>query len=454
MPYKVRFIHAADIHLGSILNTGGKPPNSIAQILKEAVYTAFDRICEAAVRFDVDFVILSGDVFDNEVSTVKAHQRFKKGCEKLQTHNIPVFVIAGNHDPLESELETGMFKLPENVYFFDSEKVEIKEVRNVDNELIARILGQSYRGRSESRKMYSSFTPPDTGITNIGLLHTQLDPYNNNYVPCAKSDLLLKNDIHYWALGHIHQCRIINKGVPFIAYSGTPQGKDFGEEEIGGCLLVEMNGDTVNQIYFIPTASLIWQRIEIPIDVDTNNTPRNLEDLKDLIIDRAEEMLNRSIAFPEEHNLPQGFSFNFFEGYIVQWILTGRSELHHILSDEDEGASQFLMEELQNHFKNRKPFLWTDSVIIRTGKPLPDLDDFKKHSPIAAEVEELIKLALKGDEFREDLKKKLGKIWEIRVDPEDVDERKFQLDDRTYKGIIDQAEKLIIEKLVERRETI
>ena len=40
-------------------------------------------------------------------------------------------------------------------------------------------------------------------------LHTQLDPGNPNYCPCSVEDLLSQEHIHYWALGHIHQPRIV-----------------------------------------------------------------------------------------------------------------------------------------------------------------------------------------------------------------------------------------------------
>jgi len=52
MTRKVRFIHAADIHLGSMLHTAGDNiPRYIEDMLKNVVFDAFDRICQAAIEY-------------------------------------------------------------------------------------------------------------------------------------------------------------------------------------------------------------------------------------------------------------------------------------------------------------------------------------------------------------------------------------------------------------------
>ena len=40
-----RFIHAADLHLGSFLNINGKPQEKLQDLCKDAVYDGFERIC-------------------------------------------------------------------------------------------------------------------------------------------------------------------------------------------------------------------------------------------------------------------------------------------------------------------------------------------------------------------------------------------------------------------------
>jgi len=392
---------------------------------------------------------LSGDVYDADIRSVKANHFSMEKCRQLDENNIPVFIIAGNHDPFKQEREVQFFQLPDNVMYFDSEAVEMQEVKNGEGEFIARVLGQSYRARSESRKMYSSYNPPDTGVVNIAMLHTQLDPSSRNYVPCSLGDLQSKKDIHYWALGHIHQCRVMNTKEPIVAYPGIPQGRDFGEEGIGGCLLVEFDRHDKPKINFVPTSSLIWSRISVDINADPLNPPQNLEDLKNLMINEGEKLLGQDMMMPAELEVPPGHEYDFFRGYIVQWVLSGRGEIHQMLT-QDEEASDILASELRNHFKDYKPFIWTDFVVIRTGSDLPTLAQFKKESSIGREIGEIIN----DQDFKEAVHKELGDIWEIRSNHENINENKFQLDDETYEQIIQQAVDLIIEQMLQRGEGV
>ncbi|MEA1960520.1 MAG: DNA repair exonuclease [Bacillota bacterium] len=448
MTEKVRFIHAADMHLGSILSVACEGmPHHMEERFQDAVFEAYRRICKAAIDYKVNFLVLSGDVYEGEMRSVKADQVFVEQCQELEKQGISVFVIAGNHDPLNSRIGGQYYVLPGNVYYFDSEEVKVEEIQDEESHLIARILGQSYRTKAESRKMYSSYTPPDADVPNIGLLHSQLDPNNRSYVPCSLGDLLSKKDIHYWALGHIHKCRILNEQNPVVAYPGIPQGRDFGEEKVGGCLLVDLYASDKIELSFLPTSPLIWYRIEVDIGADPANSPGNLEDVKNLIIKAGEEFLSREMDIPEGLSVPAEWTSGIVEGYIVQWILCGRGEIHELLNEDEEVADN-LTSELRRHFKDQQPFIWTDSVVVRTLPDLPALSAFKNMSGIGQEIENV----LQSEEFRDRVQKEFGDIWEMKIDHENVNEIKFQVDEETYAEILNQAVNLIIEKTLERGE--
>jgi DNA repair exonuclease SbcCD nuclease subunit len=294
--------------------------------------------------------------------------------------------------------------------------------------------------------MYNSYTPPDNSVVNIGLLHTQLDPANKNYVPCSLNDLLSKKDIHYWALGHIHQMRILSSENPVVVYPGIPQGRDFGEEEIGGCLLVEFDYNEKPRIFFIPTSSLIWRKIDVFIDSDMQNRPENLEDLKNLLINRGEQVLSEEMIYPE-FNIPSSFKYDFFAGYIVRWIIAGRGEIHEELA-EDEEAADYLISEVNKQFYSRQPFIYTDSIAIRTTKNIPSLAQLSQQSTVAREIEGIIN----NPGFKDMVEKEFGNIWETKYDHENINEERFQLDDETYKRIINKAVDLIIEQMIAKEE--
>lgn len=445
----IRFIHAADIHLGSLPHVSGELPEELNDIIKQATYRAFARICKKAIDYNVDFLVLSGDIYDREARSVKAMRFFNEQCERLQKNSIPVYIITGNHDPLRERGE--LLKLPENVHVIGSEQVDVREVRNKEGEVIARILGRSYKERVLSdRELFKHFNLPDSGVWNIGLLHTQLDPNNSNYLPCSLDDLRAVDNIHYWALGHIHKCRILQHQWPVVAYSGIPQGRDFGEEGLGGCLLVEMNPHRAPEIKFLPLSPVVVERVEVKIDEDPDRIPGNIPELEELVLRKAKNILDGGPVIPGGLKAVEGEIDNM-EGYIIQWVITGRGEIHQQLEEQEEEVRQVLADSLRQRLRYEKPFIWTDSVLIRTGNQLPELEVLKDNNPVFREVEEVINLCLTDPGMREKLFEEIGQVWETNPDHERIDETRVQLDDDMIGVIIEQARQLVVEKLVEGR---
>ncbi|MGI6097784.1 MAG: metallophosphoesterase family protein [Dethiobacteria bacterium] len=448
---KVRFIHCADIHLGSFLRLSGKVPEEIFKVCKRAVMEAFLRIMDVAIEESVDFLLIAGDLYDREARSVKGSMFFAEQCCRLKEKNIPVFIISGNHDPFREQGE--IVTLPDNVFIFSSEKVEIRNFSGEAGELLARVLGQSYRGRADSRKMHQFYAVPDTSVCNIALLHTQLDPYNQNYVPCSLSELKNKKGIHYWALGHIHQCQILNNGLPLIAYAGTPQGRGIGEQGLRGCLLVELTTEAPPRISFIPTSTVIWKKLKINIAGAQNGgkPPRNLSDLEELIMQRCEELLSNTPLPPAGLSLSTDGRGLPIKGFVLQCILTGRGELHELLVEQEDEVLNCLRQNLQNKYIMQTPFLWIDSIAVRTGKLIPALKDLSKREPIFAEIEKIAQRCLEDRRLQKELFAELGMIWESEFDPEQLNEERFQLDPQTLESIMEQAKELVAEKLWERR---
>lgn len=447
MTRKIRFLHTADLHLGSLLHTTGDLSDEIKVKITRATYDAFQKICDSAIKYSVDFLLIAGDLYDREARSVEANRFFVEQCCRLQEENIPIFVIAGNHDPLIKQIEA--FNLPENVFVFSSATAEMKKILNQEGELIARVFGQSYRRRSDSRKMYESYLPMDKDVWNIGLLHTQLEADNNNYVPCSVTDLASIDGIHYWALGHIHRCRVLKESEPTIVFPGIPQGRDFGETGVGGCLLVEMIPDQNPVIKFISVSSIIWKRMEISIatepDIEGSDV-KNLEDLEEKIIKKAEELLPE---YPTNLSTVQDELNDSINGYAIQWVITGRGELHNLLIEHEEEAVRVLTDSLRKKLADRLPFIWTDSIMIRTGKPLPHLELLKQGNSLFLEMDSVVQEYLTEPDLRKELLNAMGQIWEWQSDHEQIDELKFQLDENHMVDILEQAQRLIIERMVD-----
>jgi DNA repair exonuclease SbcCD nuclease subunit len=90
----MRFLHAADLHLGLRVTRFGSEVN---RRIQEARFEALDNLVAAAKERAVDFVVIAGDLFDdNHVDATVSRRAF----ELLGTLPMPVYVLPGNHDPL------------------------------------------------------------------------------------------------------------------------------------------------------------------------------------------------------------------------------------------------------------------------------------------------------------------------------------------------------------------
>jgi len=448
LPKKIRFIHTADLHLGSPLKAVGELSEELQNFLKEASYTAFERIVDAAIAYNVNFMLISGDIYDREARSVAANRFFVNQMERLREKNIPVFITYGNHDPMDSSTE--FFKVPENVKIFSSDTVTSHEIFDSRGILTARILGQSYRNPMESRKMHQDFNPPDDGAVNIGMLHTGLNPGINAYVPCSLEELKNKSSIHYWALGHIHRPAILNSALPAISFPGIPQGRDMGEKGLKGCFLVISEPQASPQIHFIPTSPVIWLTREISID--SHRPLENLNDLEELLVDDSRRIIN---SVPEAPcGCPAVGRSDFSpQGYIVRWIITGRGKIHdEVISGNEDEIADHLEQALRQHMASVKPFLWTESIRFSTGTPISDFEALLKQDEIIRCLVHLQEKIEKDPELRRQAISAMGSIWFEPNMEEDTKIDAFPVTEERLRHLLEQAKNLALESILRERE--
>ncbi|MGM0420920.1 MAG: metallophosphoesterase family protein [Bacillota bacterium] len=440
MVEKLKFIHTADIHLGKPLNYGGTPPESLKTIFKQAGRKALGMIFSCAIEYKVDFVVIAGDLYDREARSVQASRVFSEQCQRLDEAGIPIFIVSGNHDPLGQNKEP--FALPDNVYNFSSEQVELKEIVK-GGRLAARILGQSYKQKFESRSMYNYYTVPDGGVFNLGILHTQLEADNRRYVPVSKADLEEKNDIHYWALGHIHQRRLLQASQPGIVFPGTPQGRNIKELGVKGCYLVKVDDNNEANFTFLPAASVVYKQIKIDLG---DNLIKNLTELESVIKSEAEQLLRQET---QETASP---SFSGFKGYIVRWLVTGRGPAHDHIEEYREEVRTTLLNKLNGEYAETSPFLWSHSLVFRTGKELPQLEELKKNNELYQELADILEDIRQDGELEEELLQSWGEIWKGSAELEERASDKFYPDPQTKAELLKEAEQLILAELLQEGE--
>ncbi|WP_353893212.1 metallophosphoesterase [Proteinivorax hydrogeniformans] len=321
----IKFIHCADIHINRpFLRL--KANESLRQKLIESSYSILDNIILLAISKKVNLVIIAGDLLDTLEHTVKAELRCRKAFEKLNEHDIPVYIIGGNHDPIKEEK---VYPYPENVHVF-SKNVESIPITGFKD---AYIHGISYPTESVPKNLVKEF-PMAKGDIDIGVLHCEVGrKLSGDYSPCTKDDLLSKN-YQYWALGHIHKPTELSD-FPAIVYSGSPMGKTPNETGKRGCYYVEVTSSRVKK-EFIPLADVIWLQQKIDI--------QGL-DYRGLMLSVKETLENLKREYNEK-------------GVIVRVILTGRGYLHNIDKDDLKGIT----EELRSKVDCSHDFVWLESI--------------------------------------------------------------------------------------------
>jgi DNA repair exonuclease SbcCD nuclease subunit len=95
-----RFIHAADLHLGSPFQGLAQKDPDIAAIFVEASRKAFSTLVSRAIELGVDFFIIAGDVYDGDWKDNKIGLFFNREMARLERAAIPVYLLRGNHDAL------------------------------------------------------------------------------------------------------------------------------------------------------------------------------------------------------------------------------------------------------------------------------------------------------------------------------------------------------------------
>src|SRR5262245_2764270 len=114
----LRFVHAADLHLDSPFRGLAHIAPRLRDHLQSATMGAFERVVNHTIESKADFLVLAGDLYDSRDRSLRALVSFRRQMERLAERDISVFIVHGNHDPLNGWGSD--FQLPPNVTVFGS----------------------------------------------------------------------------------------------------------------------------------------------------------------------------------------------------------------------------------------------------------------------------------------------------------------------------------------------
>ncbi|MDB5473046.1 MAG: repair exonuclease [Devosia sp.] len=258
MPF--RFVHTADIHLDSPLRSLSLRNPDLAGLIGDSTRQALVAIVDLCLEEQVDALIIAGDLYDGEQTSMKTARFLATQLGRLHAAAIAVYKIRGNHDALSRI--TQELVLPPSVKVFGGRAEAVsQQVGGLD---IA-IHGLSFTKPQAPQTLLPKYRPPESGAINIGIMHTSLGgaPGHDHYAPTSVADLQASG-FDYWALGHIHRRAVHDQTRP-IVMPGMPQGRDINEAGEKTVSLVTVHDDRSLSVQERLTSIAQFERVSVDL---------------------------------------------------------------------------------------------------------------------------------------------------------------------------------------------
>lgn len=266
----MRILHFSDLHIG-VENYGRTDPKTGLSTRLGDFLDSLEQVVEFALNEGVDLVLLAGDAYKGRDPTQTHQREFAKRLNRLSKAGIPTFLLVGNHDlPAASSRATAVDIFPTlevaNIHVGNSLKTYDVPTPSGPLQVLAVPWPRrsAILSREDSRGMSIEQvrqTLEERLTDGIEVAASQLDPtipailtghvtVNGATVGTERSMMLgqdhvllvsalVRPQVEYVALGHIHKHQILRPDPPMVVYSGSLQRVDFSEEgdEKGFCVI-------------------------------------------------------------------------------------------------------------------------------------------------------------------------------------------------------------------------
>jgi len=232
----LKILHTADIHLGAKFSGLGDKGAS----QREQLRTTFKNVIATAIDERVNIVLIAGDLFDANQQPQRNIDLVIEQFNLLGSNNIPVCLIPGTHDSLDSSSIYRKIDFEEkcsNLKIFADEDISCKEYP----ELNLTVYGKPNLSNRSYVSPLKGLNPSTSSKFHIAMAHGSF------YIPekIAEDDHVFRleevkaSGMDYLALGHWHRVYNCSKEPP-AWYSGPPEWIP-DQRERGAVLLVSLS---------------------------------------------------------------------------------------------------------------------------------------------------------------------------------------------------------------------
>ncbi|NQU98217.1 exonuclease SbcCD subunit D [Candidatus Woesearchaeota archaeon] len=212
----MKFAHMADCHIGA-----WRDPK-----LKDLSMQAFIKAVDISIKRKVDFILISGDLFNTSMPPIEYLKETTKKLKELNEKDIPVYIIPGSHDQSPSG-KTMLDVLEEAGLLINVFKGRVEQERlildfTLDKKTGAKITGVLGKRGMLDRKFYEHLTKANLERAQgmkIFMFHTALTELKPKEMEKMDSNPLsfLPKGFEYYAGGHVH----IVKNKTFESYKNV-----------------------------------------------------------------------------------------------------------------------------------------------------------------------------------------------------------------------------------------
>jgi DNA repair protein SbcD/Mre11 len=239
------FIHASDFRLDTPCHGVAGLPADLQDCFVRSRYLAAQRVFDAAIEHEVDFVVLSGGLLDAQLPGLQGPSFLADQFRRLARHGIDVYWSGAS-------LETrgrwpAYLDLPTNVHRLTTDLAGILHGRN--GHPIARLV---------TLPAFESPLPP-TGAAFTIAVQPRCDGVPDR----------LSGGVDFWALGGRPDYETLQEGEVVAHFAGSPQGRSPDETGRHSCSVVRVDADAAVRIQPHFTDVVRWHQQRVSIDEQT-----------------------------------------------------------------------------------------------------------------------------------------------------------------------------------------
>jgi exonuclease SbcD len=237
----MKILHTADLHLGKRVNE--------FSMIEDQSYI-LDQIFNLCKNNNIEVLLIAGDIYDKAIPPIDAINLFDNFLNLLNSINVTVLCISGNHDSNERLNFASNLLESNNIYIVSEFEKELKKIsiKDIDFYLLPFVkytylnhcLDEKFVNYQEAMEYILLNNKLDKSKKNILIAH-QFVTVDNQNPDLSDSetksiggldsiDFRVFKDFDYVALGHIHKPQAMGRQT--VRYSGSILKYSFSEVNV------------------------------------------------------------------------------------------------------------------------------------------------------------------------------------------------------------------------------